>query len=76
MKRPNFLSYIDQLIDGQRGRVGYEIWLTSDQIREYGRYQAHCSRTRLNTESVKPLRYRGFPIRSATKRISKVGVAA
>jgi hypothetical protein len=76
VKRPNFLSYIDQLIDGQRGRQGYEIWLTSDQLREYAQYQAHCQRSRINTETVKPLRYRGFPLRSSTKRFRSAGVSA
>ena len=76
MKRPGFLNYIDQLIAAQKGRKGYEIWLTSDQLREYGAYQVHCARTRINTETVKPMRYRGFPLRSATKRFHKSGVAA
>ena len=76
MKRPGFLAYIDHLIDAQRGRAGYEIWLTSDQLREYGKYQAHCSRANLNTETVKPLRYRGFPLRSSSKRMRQAGAAA
>ena len=67
MTRPQFLSYVDKLIDSQ-GSGTFELWLTADQISEYQKFQAHCSRTRIYTETVHPLRYRGHAIRSTSKR--------
>jgi hypothetical protein len=75
MKKPEFLTYLDSLINAQAHR-SFELWLTSDQIKQYQLFARYCSKCGIYTDTVNMFSYRGHRIRSSSKRAKRAGEAA